>query len=465
MNTQILPCCDERLEQLLGNLLGDDEIVAFEEHLEQCPHCKERLTALSASSNFWIDAQTFLSSAEQLPEPHQSTLSYDFDLNEALSSDDGESNRRNASDIPLQPTDDPDMLGRFGGYEVCGVIGRGGMGVVLKGWDRSLDRFVAIKVLSPTFAHQPAARLRFAREAKAAAAVVHDNVTPIYGVDHCNDLPYLVMPYIKGESLQKRIDRESPLSVEAMLEISVQIARGLQAAHDQGVIHRDIKPANILLPQSVSRVLITDFGLARAANDATLTHSGIIAGTPAYMSPEQAIGNSVDSSSDLFSLGSVMYAMACGDPPFRAESSYGVLRRIIDEPHPPLQLLRPDLPHWFYSIVDRLLAKKASQRFASAAELANHLEHCLAHLRQPALNPLPKLQSGQRYWLRIAITMSVIVAVSLFAYWDKVGKQPKREASLPVLSDRLNETTWADVDEELEELEQQLKQIEMELDP
>ena len=247
-----------------------------------------------------------------------------------------------------------------------------------------LDRFVAIKVLSPAYSHQSAARLRFAREAKAAAAIVHDNIVAIYGVDSCNGLPYLVMPYIKGESLQRRIDRQAPLALDEILEISLQIARGLQAAHDLGVIHRDIKPANILLPQSVSRVLITDFGLARAVDDATLTSSGMIAGTPAFMSPEQAGGNAIDTRSDLFSLGSVMYAMTCGHPPFRADSAYGVMRRIIDEPHRKLCHLRSETPIWLQQIIDQLLEKKPAKRFTTAAELAEHLEKCLVF---PAARP------------------------------------------------------------------------------
>lgn len=305
------------------------------------------------------------------------------------------------------------MLGRFSGYEICGVIGRGGMGVVLKGWDRSLDRFVAVKVLSPTYAHQSAARQRFDREAKAAAAVVHENVIAIHVVDSCNGLPYLVMPYVKGESLQRRIERQGLLAVESMLEISLQIARGLQAAHELGLVHRDIKPANILLPQSVSRVLITDFGLARAADDANLTARGVIAGTPAYMSPEQARGENVDNRTDLFSLGSLMYAMACGHPPFRSESSYGVLRRITDERHRPLSQVQPSIPWWFEAIVDRLLEKKPADRFGSAAALASHLESCLAHVRQPHLPLLPKLGRSARAKSQSRLMAKIIAGVGV----------------------------------------------------
>lgn len=259
----------------------------------------------------------------------------------------------------LGPTDDPHMLGRFAGYEISAVIGCGGMGIVLKGFDSALNRYSAIKILTPHYASSKAARQRFEREAQAAAAVVHDNVIAIHGVAEFNGVPYLVMPYIKDQSLQKRIDREGSLSVAEILRIAMQSARGLAAAHEQGLVHRDIKPANILLPENVERVMITDFGLARAADDASLTRSGVIAGTPQYMSPEQARGEGIDARSDLFSLGSVMYAMSTGHPPFRAETPYGILRRITDNPPRPVRELNPGIPDWLCGIVSRLHAKNA----------------------------------------------------------------------------------------------------------
>ena len=190
----------------------------------------------------------------------------------------------------FDPTDDPRMLGRFGGYEIVGIIGCGGMGVVLKGFEPALDRYVAIKLLAPHLATSGAARTRFAREARAAAAVLHENVVAIHRVSEAKGLPYLVMPYMPGESLQKRLDEQGPMQLNEILRIGMQIAAGLAAAHAQGLIHSDIKPGNILLDKGVERVTITDFGLARAADDASLTRSGVIAGTPQYMSPEQARG-------------------------------------------------------------------------------------------------------------------------------------------------------------------------------
>jgi serine/threonine protein kinase len=181
-----------------------------------------------------------------------------------------------------------------------------------------LHRVVAIKVLAPALASSGAARQRFVREARAAAAVTHDNVIDIHAVEDDGAVPYLVMQFIDGRTLQEKLDRGGPLPLKEVLRIGLQVAAGLAAAHAQGLVHRDVKPANILLENSVERVKITDFGLARTVDDASLTQSGFIAGTPAYMSPEQADGDKVDHRSDLFSLGSVLYTLCAGHPPFRA---------------------------------------------------------------------------------------------------------------------------------------------------
>jgi serine/threonine protein kinase len=289
----------------------------------------------------------------------------------------------------LAPASHPEMLGRIGRYDVEKLVGSGGMGVVFKGYDSDLNRPVAIKVLAPCLAGNGAARQRFAREAKAEAAVVHDHVVPIHNVETNAACPYLVMRYVAGESLQSRIDRAGSLEVCEILRISMQIASGLAAAHSHGLVHRDIKPPNILLEQGVERSLITDFGLARTADDASLTNSGVHAGTPQYMSPEQAKGEMLDSRSDLFSLGSTMYAMCTGRAPFRSETAYGSLRKIIEsEPHS-IRDLNPAIPDWLCKIIARLMAKDPNARFASAGELATLLAECLAHIQTPLQNPLP----------------------------------------------------------------------------
>jgi serine/threonine-protein kinase len=289
----------------------------------------------------------------------------------------------------LEPSENSARLGMFGRYEILKVLGQGGMGIVLQALDPVLDRSCAVKVLAPELASSAAARQRFFREAKSAAAVVHPHVIPIQTVDEHRSLPYLVMPVIEGRSLQQRVDELGLLDGIEVVRIAMQIASGLSAAHAQGLVHRDIKPANILLENGVERVQITDFGLARAVDDASVTRSGVISGTPQYMSPEQARGESIDHRSDLFSLGSVMYFMLVGRSPFRAETTMGVLDRINnDEPRSPREV-RSEIPEWLEAIVLRCLQKDANDRFQTASELFELLESALAHLQTPSSVPAP----------------------------------------------------------------------------
>jgi serine/threonine protein kinase len=289
----------------------------------------------------------------------------------------------------LAPSDWPDSIGRLGTYEVKGILGRGGMGLVVKAFDPALNRNVAIKVLSASLATTGAARSRFLREARAAAAVVHEHVVGVFAVDESAGLPFLVMEYVSGRSLQDRLDRDGPMSVTEVLRIGMQTAAGLAAAHAQGLVHRDVKPANILLENTVERVRLTDFGLARAAADAGLSHSGVVAGTPYYMAPEQARGDSTDHRADLFSLGSTLYAICAGHPPFRAETPLAVLRRVSDDQPRPLREINVDIPEWLETLIARLMAKEPSDRYQTADEAFEVLEKCLAHVQQPLSSPLP----------------------------------------------------------------------------
>jgi len=196
----------------------------------------------------------------------------------------------------LQPSTKPGSIGLIGHYEVLAALGQGGFGVVVKAFDEKLHRVVAIKVLNPQVAATSPPRRRFLREARAAAAIRHDNIVQVYSVEE-QPQPYLVMEYIDGESLMQKQDRQGPLEVSAVVHFGRQIASGLAAAHAAGLIHRDIKPANILLELGAEqRIKITDFGLARSVDDASLTRSGLISGTPMYMAPEQALGGGARSS-------------------------------------------------------------------------------------------------------------------------------------------------------------------------
>ncbi len=385
------PCPDpEQLGELLAGRLPEEEQATLAGHLDTCENCRKTLEGMAGGDEL-VPGQ---GGSPDAPRADQETALQDV---MAQLKADGRKERSQADDAVddtlsldfLEPSDNPDHLGRFGPYEVTEVIGRGGMGVVLKAFDPRLHRFVAVKVLAPQLASHATARRRFEREAQAAAAVSHDHVITIHAVEEAAELPYLVMEYVSGVSLQERIDRGGPLYLKEILRIGAQVASGLAAAHAHGVIHRDIKPANILLENGVERVKITDFGLARAVDDVTMTQTGVVAGTPQYMSPEQARGDPVDHRGDLFSLGSVLYVMCTGRPPFRAETTMGVIRRVCEEQPRLVREVDQELPEWLAEIIRKLMAKDPDERFQSAAEVADLLGQHLAHLQQPSVVPRP----------------------------------------------------------------------------
>lgn len=371
-------CSVERLQSALAGSLSEVDEAALSEHLQHCEACGSTMERLAADPCFCRDAATLLKSDA---------------LDEELHDDEAADPDGSLIDFCveyLEPSDDPSHVGRLGGYDVTQIIGRGGMGIVLRAFDRDLKRQVAIKVLAPHLAHSAVARKRFAREAQAAAAVVHPHVLAIHQVQPNGRLPFFVMPLVSGESLAERLAAQGPLELNEVLRIGMQAAAGLAAAHEQGLVHRDVKPANILLERGVERAVLTDFGLARAADDLTMTRWGMIAGTPQYMSPEQARGESLDGRSDLFSLGCVLYEMATGVSPFKADSTIATLRRLVEERPQPLASLCPEVPRWFVLIVERLLEKDPARRFESAAQVSELLAGCLAHVQQPASVVLPE---------------------------------------------------------------------------
>ncbi len=378
----------ERWPALLDDNLPPEERRRWERHLEGCPACQERLDRTQEwGGDLFARARQ---AGDPTSAPADPTLALVLErLHEASGPD-------WPSPEPLDlyflaPSDQPGVLGTLGSYEVQAVIGQGGMGVVLKAYEPALHRLVAIKVLSPALAGSATARRRFTREAQAAAAVCHDHIVAVHGVHEQAGLPYLVMQYVAGESLQDRLDRTGPLEIPEVVRIGLQTASALAAAHAQGLIHRDVKPANLLLENGMARVKITDFGLARMADDVGLTRQGVVAGTPEYMAPEQARGEPVDHRADLFSLGSVLYAMCTGRPPFRGSTALGVLRNVSDQAPAPLRSLNPEVPAWLEAFVARLMAKDPARRFQSAAEVAALLEGYLAHLCQPGTVTAPAL--------------------------------------------------------------------------
>ncbi len=412
MNARLDRCDHKRIDAFLASDPDDLRDASLVAHLDNCSDCRDYMEQVAAESQSWSDAAAYLLASEfdRSSSIEYSAASMDFGKPDVPTS------IQNVLDS-LAPSDDPQRLGRLGGYEISGVIGVGGMGVVLKAVDTALDRIVAIKVMAPHLASHATARKRFAREAKAAAAVLHPNVIPIHSVSSEDATPYLVMGYIRGGSLQKRLDREGILATVEILRIGSQIAAGLSAAHEQGLVHRDIKPENILLEDGVERVTLTDFGLARAVDDASVTREGTIAGTPQYMSPEQARGESVDQQSDLFSLGSVLYTLCTGRVPFRAESSHSVMRKIIDEDPTPIRELNPEIPDWLVRIIERLMAKDKVNRLPSAKEVHCLLDACLSHVQQPTAIDLPvSLRPAQQTKPRtlFLVTLGVLLMTSVF---------------------------------------------------
>ena len=381
----------DQLRELLDERLSLSEANRVEDHLSDCGQCRVRLQEIAGESQWWDETADVLSQSMFVESSDSDT---DRSRNPSV-----ESPRSLDASLDwvrplLKParaaTTNARSIGRVDQYDVQSVIGQGGMGVVLRGIDPELNRPVAIKVLSPHLAGVGAARTRFMREAQSAAVIVHPSVVPIYSVVPTARLPYLVMPCISGGNLQQRIDRDGPLPLEEILRVGWQVAEGLAAAHRNHVIHRDIKPANILIEEGNGRVLISDFGLARVLDDATLTNSGMIAGTPQYMSPEQARGEPVDVRSDLFSMGSLLYALATGRAPFRAETTLGVLRKIMETRAKPITEINERLPAWFDTLVSRLMEPDLARRIASADDAATLLREAHAHVINPSTMGLPR---------------------------------------------------------------------------
>jgi WD40 repeat protein len=419
------PCPDPgRWRQLLDGCLADEEQSALGAHLEACPGCQRTLDELAADSAAWSRAARHLAGARPDGTALRRLLAgLGAEAGPAATRAEPHPGAAQALDF-LSPPRQPGELGRLGPYAVREVLGRGGMGVVLKAFDEALQRVVAVKVMAPQLATSAAARQRFVREARAAAAVRHEHVIDIHAVEEAKGLPYLVMEYVAGVSLQERLDRTGPLEPKEVLRIGAQVAAGLAAAHAQGLIHRDVKPANILLENGVERVKLTDFGLARAADDASLTQSGVVAGTPPYMAPEQARGEAVDHRADLFSLGSVLYALCTGCPPFRAGGSMAVLKRVCEDTPRPIQESNPEVPGWLVEIIARLHAKDPAERFASAAAVGELLSKHLARLQQPGPETMPvrparasgttlRQRPARRRWAVAAAVLLVLLGGSL----------------------------------------------------
>lgn len=455
---QITSCLSrEVLQRLLESTMTARETQPYETHLATCGDCRRALEALAGEARWWVEASEHLST--RLPTGLDRDETSDTERKEPDLDALGRANwirqeekqatfgaERDAKALALQSVRQwlepghPELLGKLADYDIESVIGQGGFGVVLRAFDRELNRPVAIKVLAPHLATVGAARRRFIREAQAAAAVVHPNVVPIHAVQAEADYPFLVMTFVPGGSLQQCVNRTGPLEAKVIVRIAQQVAAGLAAAHRQGLVHRDIKPGNILLENGLNRALITDFGLARAADDAA-SQTGWLAGTPHYMSPEQAAGESLDGRSDLFSLGSVMYFMATAREPFSGDKPLAILHQILHKRPRAIRSINSDIPEALVGTIERLLQKQPADRFQTAGQLSDWLEQYLAHLQHPEVSGQPKLPpsvsvNGRiRLGIKLALGLLIglILSVSVLAgvWWNDAAHQQWLGRHLP----------------------------------
>ena len=294
-----------------------------------------------------------------------------------------------------------------GSYAIERELGRGGMGAVYLARDLALDRPVAIKVLPPELAVRPELRERFLRETRTAASFSHPNIVPVHAVEERGAVLCFVMGFVDGETLAQRIRRSGPLPAAEIVRMMQEVAWALSYAHGRGVIHRDIKPDNILIERATGRALVMDFGIARSATSASagLTRVGEVVGTPHYMSPEQASGDTVDARSDLYSLGVVAFSAATGHVPFDADSTPAILAMHLTRAAPALAAERPDLPPALTGAVDRLLAKDPARRFPTGEALVGALD--AVRSSRPEVAPAIRLfqQSARQVIRNVALLM------------------------------------------------------------
>jgi len=288
-----------------------------------------------------------------------------------------------------------DLEGRIlgGRYQLGSLLGVGGMARVYLASDRVLERQVAVKVLSPSDAQDPVFVERFRREARAAARLSHPNIVAVFDSGSDADQPYLVMEYVPGQSLAQLLHRQGRLVPRRAVELAIQLCAALAAAHAQGLVHRDIKPANVLVGED-GQVKVADFGIVKASAATTLTGTGAVLGTAAYLSPEQAQGGPVDARSDLYGLGCVLYELLCGSPPFGSGADrppVAIATRHVSEPPEPPSARNPQVDPASEVVVLTALAKDPAQRYQSAVELQDALERVLAGDAAPALPTAPLL--------------------------------------------------------------------------
>jgi len=266
------------------------------------------------------------------------------------------------------------LIGKtVGQYQIVELAGQGGMATVYKAYQPSLNRFVALKVLPEYLAHDDEFVKRFKQEATAAAALRHPNIIVIYDIGEAGNVHYIATEFLEGQTADAALKQSGALPLPRVVKIVNQLASALEAAHQQGLIHRDVKPSNVFI-NAKDHATLMDFGIVKAASSTRLTRTGLLIGTPEYMSPEQAEGQALDGRSDLYSLGVVVYQMLTGQTPFNAPTPNAILYATVNHPPTPLSRLNPTVPSLVEAVVLRSLAKKPADRFQSVAEFADALE-------------------------------------------------------------------------------------------
>lgn len=300
------------------------------------------------------------------------------------------------------------MISQLGRYEVLGELGQGAMGVVYKAKDPLIDRVVAIKTINLGLAMDEKEEYegRFYQEAKAAGRLNHPNIVTIYDVGKSGDVAYIAMEFLEGRELRDIMNEGGLLAVDQVLNIAAQVAQGLAYAHEHGIVHRDVKPSNIMVIRD-GHVKITDFGIARMASSSVRTQTGMVLGSPKYMSPEQVMGKSIDQRSDIFSLGVMLYEMLTGQAPFNGENVNAIMYQTLNAVPPPPNLLNPAVPEMVNFIVAKALAKGLEDRYQNAQDFAVDLRTCRDTLpRSGQLVDLSKSPVGGEKKLPDAIDMT-----------------------------------------------------------
>ena len=450
------------LEQLLQGNLSQWTSLGLRQHVESCVYCQRALAKLrlKSSPDDSIDLPSELTNTDSssVTRNTDSMPKLELETDNLFLGSKGQATTAYNSDGTLVPEfkispegtkvslsflsspQGPDELGRLGSYKIIKLLGAGGMGLVFEAEDTLLRRQVALKVMKPEIAIKEDHRKRFLQEARSGAAIPHDNIATVFQVGIENNVPYLAMQFLQGESLGERLHREGKIPVEESLRIIREVALGIAAAHETDLIHRDIKPDNIWLESDGQgrpwkRVKLLDFGLATSVSNTEegSNESGMIMGTPHYMAPEQARGLPLDNRCDLFSIGCVLYQMISGELAFKGDNALKIMNSLALHEPKPLNLIDTSVPYRVAELVQKLMAKKASERISSANDLIKIIDE-IDKLDSQSLNlndsasltlPTPNLP-GQGYqasltpwylnWKTGLIVLAVIINLGLLAF-------------------------------------------------